>query len=29
MTRKMKNEKMPIELIVKITGLSKEEIEQL
>lgn len=28
-TKAMLNEKIPIELISKITGLSKEEIEQL
>ena len=27
--KKMKNEKLPLELIIKITGLSKEEIENL
>ena len=27
--KKMKEEKLPIELIIKITGLTKEEIEKL
>ena len=29
MAKKMKSKKLPIELIVEITGLSKEEIEKL